>query len=64
MVCNPVTPKFTHIPDFHALATCPHCREKLIVSHHDLKRSGQALDGSAEWVCSLCKGINGRTAAS
>ena len=23
MVCNPVTPKVTHVPDFFALATCP-----------------------------------------
>ncbi len=60
MVCNPAPPKVVHVPDFHALATCPYCREKSVVSHFDLKNSGRAIDGSAEWVCSLCKGIKRR----
>ena len=57
MVCNPAPPKVTHIPDFFALATCPFCREQSIVSHFDLKKSGRPLDGTAEWVCALCKNI-------
>ncbi len=58
MVCNPVPPKVTHVPDFFALVTCPFCREQRIVSHHDLQKAGRPIDGTAEWACSLCKGIN------
>ncbi len=57
MVCNPAPPKVTHVPDFFALAMCPFCREQRIVSHHDLKGAGRPIDGTAEWVCTLCKGI-------
>ncbi len=57
MVCNPVPKKVTHIPDFFALATCPFCRDQQVVSHRDLKSKGRPIDGTAEWVCSLCKGI-------
>jgi len=62
MVCNPATPKVIHVPDFHSLATCPYCRDRLVVSHHELKSSGRALDGTAEWVCPLCKGVQTRKA--
>lgn len=58
MVCNPVPQKITHVPDFYALATCPFCREMRIVSHHDLKSTGRAVDGSVEKVYSLCNVIN------
>ncbi|NKB52905.1 MAG: hypothetical protein GKR97_11890 [Rhizobiaceae bacterium] len=61
MVCNPVTPKVLHVPDWHALATCPLCREKRPVSHHDLKQTGRALDGSAELICLSCETKQGRT---
>ena len=61
MVCNPAPPKVTHVPDFFALATCPFCRKKQVISHHDLKSSGRATDGTAEWVCPACKHRKGRT---
>lgn len=64
MVCNPVTPKVIHVPDYHAIATCPYCSDKQIISHHDLESSGRAIDGSAEWVCSICKGIRGQISTS
>ena len=30
-------------------------------SHHDLKNSGRATDGTAQWVCPACKHDKGRT---
>ncbi len=64
MVCNPAPPKAVHVPDFHAIATCPFCREQRIVSYHDLKSSSRAIDGTAEWVCELCKGIKRKATPS
>jgi hypothetical protein len=55
MVCNPVPPILVHVPDFHALAICPTCRERRPVPHFDLETSGRALDGTAEWICAGCK---------
>ena len=60
MVCNPAPPKVTHVPDFFALATCPFCRKIQVVSHHDLTRLGRPLDGTAEWVCRMCKAHKSR----
>lgn len=58
MVCNTAPPKITHVPEYFATATCPSCGKLQIVSHYDLKRSGRALDGTAELVCALCKTLN------
>ena len=55
MVCNPAPPKFMYVPEFHALVTCPQCRKKRPMPHFDLKKSGRALDGTAEWICNACK---------
>ena len=55
MVCNPAPPKVTHVPDYFALASCPLCRKVQVVSHYDLQRYGRAVDGSAEWLCPICK---------
>ena len=55
MVCNIAPPKVLHVPDWHALVTCPRCRAKRPVPYFDLKRTGRALDGSAEWMCNPCR---------
>ena len=55
MVCNPVTPKVLHVPDFHALAACPVCREKRPVSHYELKAMRRPIDGTAELICLACE---------
>jgi hypothetical protein len=60
MVCNPVTPKVFHIPDWHAAATCPFCREQRAVSHFDLKHANRPIDGSAELTCMSCETKRGK----
>jgi hypothetical protein len=64
MVCNPVPTKVTHIPDFHAQVSCPQCRKKRLMSYFELKNSGRALDGTAEWICNACKQKTRRSESS
>ena len=59
MVCNPVTPKVLHVPDWHSLVTCPFCREKRPVSHYELKQRRRPIDGSAEMICRRCDQVRG-----
>ena len=59
LVCNPVTPKVLHVPDWHALAACPFCRQKRPVSHYELKELRLPIDGSAELICRMCERVRG-----
>ena len=57
MVCNPAPPKVQYVPDMHAIVTCPFCREKRVMTFFDLRQAHKPTDGTAEWVCNLCRGM-------